>query len=73
MPSEGHSRLLVFLHLPLKLYLNLLIGFLITGLQFDIMSLVHIEMHETKFKMRIKMRESSHRQKTGSNGVDEMA
>lgn len=73
MPSEGHSRLLVFLHLLLKLYLNLLIGFLITGLQFDIMSPVHIEMHETEFKMRIKMRESLHRQKTGSNGVDEVA
>ena len=73
MPSCGHSRLLIFLHLLLKLYLKLLVGFLITGLQFDIMSPVNIEMHETEVKTRIKIRESLHREKTGSNGVDDVA
>lgn len=61
------------MHLMLKLFLKLLIGFHHAGLQFDIMSPANMEMHEMEVEMRTKMRESLHLQKSGSNAVDEVA
>jgi hypothetical protein len=39
-----------FLHLPVKLLANLLVGILIAGLQFGIMNLINIQMHDQESK-----------------------